>query len=149
MNIPRIFKPFTVALVCLIILTQKTTAQDNIKSQLETVINDWYTSIGKGQIEHFSDLLTDDFQLLAFGNRFDKKQILEMVKDYADITYSLSNIREGAGENSAYITFDIEMKCNYKGKPTVGRAMETYLFKKANNKWKVNTKMIVMIEDKK
>jgi hypothetical protein len=41
------------------------------------------------------------------------------------------------------------MKCIYKGNPTLGKAMETYLFRKINNKWKVSTKMIVVIDDKK
>ena len=59
-----------------------------------------------------------------------------MSRNFSNITYSLSNIREESGEDFAYITFDIEMKYDYDGKPTVGKAMETYLFKKVGDDWK-------------
>jgi hypothetical protein len=92
MTTQKLFKPLILALLTLIFF-YKGIGQGNNAKQLEGVIKDWYTSASNGQIKQFSDLLTDDFQLMAFGTRFDKTQILEMIKDYSDITYSLSNIR--------------------------------------------------------
>lgn len=146
---PRISAFSLIALFSLILFSHKAIGQVSVEGQLKDVIADWYNSISKGQMDHFRDLLTDDFQLIAFGNRFDKNQITEMSKDYSDITYSLTNVRTSASGDLAFIMFDVEMKCNYKNKPIVGRAMEVYLLKKIASQWKVNTKTIVMIEDKK
>lgn len=146
---PRISAFSLIALFSLILFSHKAIGQVSVEDQLKDVIADWYNSISKGQMDHFRDLLTDDFQLIAFGSRFDKNQITEMSKDYSDITYSLTNVRTNASGDLAFITFDVEMKCNYKNKPIVGKAMEVYLLRKIANQWKVNTKTIVMIEDKK
>jgi hypothetical protein len=148
MNIRRSFTWLACASILFFSL-QSAVAQDKIQPELEDVIKDWYTSISNGQLTHFSELLTDDFQLMAFGARFDKKQILQMVKDYSNIDYSLTNVRYETGESIAYISFNVEMKAVYQGKFILGKAMEAYLLKKIDNTWKVNTKVIVMIEDKK
>jgi hypothetical protein len=81
--------------------------------------------------QYIQKLLTNDFQLMAFGRRHDKEQIIELAKDFADITYSLSNIKSGSGGNLAYLTFDVKMDCKLKGEPTTGYAMEAYLFEKS------------------
>jgi phosphoribosylaminoimidazole-succinocarboxamide synthase len=47
------------------------------------------------------------------------------------------------------MAFDVKLDCKINGKPTVGNAMETYLFRRINTEWKVQTKVILMIEDKK
>ncbi|PWT96253.1 MAG: hypothetical protein C5B52_16210 [Bacteroidetes bacterium] len=149
MHIKRLSRLIAIFILIHLAFNQTLIAQTGSQKDLENVINDWYTSISQKKFDHFGTLLTEDFQLMAFGSRFDKKQILEMVKDYSDITYTLKNVSASTGGDIGYITFDIEMKCNYKGKPIVGNAMETYLFKKINNSWKINTKTIVVIENKK
>jgi ketosteroid isomerase-like protein len=133
-------------IVCLNCFSQEPKGQNIIEEQLKDVVDRWYTSIGRGDLNAFKSLLTDDFQLLAFGRRYDKEQIVELAKDFSDIKYNLSHIRSGSGSDLAYLTFDVRVDCKLKGEATTGYAMEAYLFRKISNQWKVHTKTVVMIE---
>jgi len=143
------FRRLAFTLLWIITVTQITMAQGPTEDKLTSLIDEWYTTASKGDIDHFRELLTDDFQLIAFGDRFDKEQMLGMVKDYSNITYTLTNVRSAVDATIAFITFDIELKCNYQGKPIVGNATEVYILKKIDNQWKVDTKTILMRDDKK
>jgi ketosteroid isomerase-like protein len=110
-------------------------------------VDKWFTSTGKGDLTSFGYLMTEDFQLLAFGKRRNKAETLAMANGMSDIKYKLSNIRSGFGGDIAYLTFNVDLDFNFQGRPNTGRALETYLFRRENNEWKVHTKMLVMVEE--
>ena len=123
--------------------THKGYSQDSsLNGKFDNIIDQWFSTISKGDSQGFQSLLTDDFQLMAFGKRFNKVEITEMVKAYSDNHYTLSHVIFKEGDNLGYVSFDIDLKCKYNGKKTEGHAMEAYLLQKINNTWKISAKVI-------
>lgn len=139
-----------ILLAAISVVSQKFLAQDSsfiLHDKFDNIIERWYSSASNGDSGNFQSLLTDNFQLLAFGKRFDKNEIVEMSKAYSGIHYTLNKINFSESGNIGYITFDINLKCILNSKPTEGHAMEAYLLQKINGAWKVATKVIVMKEE--
>lgn len=143
------FKSSLLLAICTSIFLFGYVQQAGKEQELKKVIDQWYTSAGKGDTAKFKLLLTDDFQLIAFGKRFNKAQMMGMVKDYSEISYRLENIRAESEDDVGSISFDIYMDYRYKGAVGNGHAMEVYLFRKVKQQWKVHTKTIVLVENTK
>ena len=119
---------------------------DGGRDPFNGIIHRWYSFIGNGDTDALSSLLADDFQLIAFGKRFSKTELIEMSKGYSNVKYQLDKVQYSIADSLGYITFDVVLNCTLKGKPVEGHAMEAYLLRKELDQWKVVTKVIVMQE---
>ena len=137
-------KQFVIFLLALSSIRQAS-AQTSAEHELTGIIHDWYNSINKGELGHLSDLLTDDFQLIAFGDRFDNKEVLGLVKDYSEVAYTLNKVGYGSDVSFGFIICEVELNYKFQGMPIMGKASEVYIFKKVGERWKIDSKTMVMM----
>ena len=110
------------------------------------IIQKWYQLIDERNTSGLDALLTQDFELIAFGKRFTRQQFLDMSKEYSDLTWQLDSTRHSSSQSVGYITFNITLNCKINGKPVEGHAIEAYLLRKEKGQWLIATKVIVMRE---
>lgn len=64
------------------------------------------------------------------------------------ITFSISNVKSGIGGNIVFLTFNLDWHGKINGYAADAKAMETYIFRKENGKWKIHAKSVVMMNEK-
>ncbi len=120
--------------------------RNSLEEPFDKLIKAWFSSIDRGAVKALASLLTDDFELIAFGKRFSKAETIEMSKGYSEVKCQLTNIKTRLGDGLAQISFDVNLKAKVNGKPIEGNAIELYMLERIGSEWKVANKTIMMKE---
>lgn len=129
--------------------TQVPKNSGNIEQELKDVLDEWVQNANKRNFEAMRNMLSEDYYLFQLGKRRNKAETIHMISGsgLSDITYTLSNVKSESGGTIAFLSFDLDWHGRINGIAKDAKAIETYIFRKENGKWKMLEKSVVMMDE--
>jgi ketosteroid isomerase-like protein len=128
--------------------SQSPKSSGNIEQELKNVLDEWVQNANKKDFEAMRNMLSDDYNLFQLGKRRNKTETIQMISGsgLSDITYTISNVKSESGGTIAFLSFDLDWHGKINGILRDAKAIETYIFRKENGKWKMLEKSVVMMD---